>query len=84
MALALSSLDLNIIVESFVSGLPDFSWNNKPKRGKIHQNGHIRYQMTIKYTKMAISIPNDHEIHQNFPSQGLPHNTKAGIFGMKI
>jgi hypothetical protein len=55
---------------SSISGLPDFSWYNKPKWEKytkmatkitfghsIHQNG----------TK----IPNDHEIHQSFPSKAL-------------
>jgi hypothetical protein len=31
------------------TGLPDFSWCNKPKWGKI-------YQMTIKYTDWSQSI----------------------------
>jgi hypothetical protein len=33
------------------AGLPDFSWYNIPKRGKI-------YQITIKYTKWPQNIPN--------------------------
>jgi hypothetical protein len=33
----------------FLSGLPDFSWCNIPKRGKI-------YQITIKYTKLPQNI----------------------------
>jgi hypothetical protein len=38
-------------------GLPDLSWLNVPKRGKIYQiittlpNGHKVYQMTVKYSK---------------------------------
>jgi hypothetical protein len=31
------------------TGLPDFSWYNKPKLGKM-------YQMGIKYTKMALIL----------------------------
>jgi hypothetical protein len=34
-------------------GLPDFSWYNIPKRGKI-------YQITIKYTKWPYNRPNGH------------------------
>jgi hypothetical protein len=39
--------------------LPDFSWHNIPKRGKIYQitttlpNGHKIYQMTVKYSKLS-------------------------------
>jgi hypothetical protein len=41
----------------YQAGLPDFSWHNIPKRGKIYQittplpNGHIIYLMTLKYSK---------------------------------
>jgi hypothetical protein len=37
--------------------LPDFSWYNVPKRGKI-------YQITIKYTKWPQNVPNGRKIHQ--------------------
>jgi hypothetical protein len=32
---------------------------------------------------MAIKIPNDAEIHQNFPTQDPPKYTHIGIFGME-
>jgi hypothetical protein len=35
-------------------GLPDFSWYNKPKRGK--------------YTNWPLNIPNDHDV--NIPNDG--------------
>jgi hypothetical protein len=44
------------------SGLPDFSWRNIPKRGKIYQiatilrNGHKLYQMTVKYSQCPYNI----------------------------
>jgi hypothetical protein len=40
-----------------LSGLPDLSWYNLPKWGKI-------FQMTIKHTKRKQDIPNDRKIHQ--------------------
>jgi hypothetical protein len=62
-------------------GLPDFSWYNKPEREIIYQNGHNKYLMIMKYTKMAIHrIPNAHQLHQNVPFQGLPKYTTIGIF----
>jgi hypothetical protein len=39
------------------TGLPDLSWYNIPKRGKL-------YQMTIKYTKWPHNTPNDHKMDQ--------------------
>jgi hypothetical protein len=39
--------------------------------------------MAIKYTKMAIKIPNGLEVHQNFSSQGLPKYTEIDILGLK-
>jgi hypothetical protein len=39
------------------TGLPDFSWYNIPKRGKM-------YQITTKYTKLPQDIPNYHKIYQ--------------------
>jgi hypothetical protein len=66
------------------TGLPDFSWYKNPKVGKIYQSGYKKYQMAIKCTKMVIEIPNGHELHQNFTSQGLTKYTKVGIFGMKL
>jgi hypothetical protein len=35
----------------YAPGLPDFSWYNIPKRGKI-PNNHKIYQMGTKYTKL--------------------------------
>jgi hypothetical protein len=52
-------------------GLPDFSWHNIPKTGKINQ-------MTIKFTKFPQNLPNFHKIYQistkftKFP-QNLPN-----------
>jgi hypothetical protein len=43
-----------------------------------------KYQMAIKYTKMATKVPNCSEKIKNFPSQGLPKCVRVGIFGMKI
>jgi hypothetical protein len=42
---------------SLKSGLPDFSWDNIPKRGKI-------YQITIKCTKLPQDIPKCCQIFQ--------------------
>jgi hypothetical protein len=67
---------------SCLAGLPDFSWCNIPKRGKI-------YQMTIKYSVWPQNIQNDRKINkmavkQPFPLQGPPKYSQIGIFGMKI
>jgi hypothetical protein len=51
-------------------GLPDFSWNNLPKQGKI-------YEMTIK-------LPNGQKIYHHFPFQGPPKYTQIGILGIKM
>jgi hypothetical protein len=67
------------------TGLPDFSWYNIPKRGKI-------YQMTIKYTKLSQNIPNcckihipdGHKMYQHHPLPEPPKCTQIGIFGLKI
>jgi hypothetical protein len=40
------------------------NWENVPKWPQT-------YQIVIKYTKVAIKITNDHEVHQHFQSQGL-------------
>jgi hypothetical protein len=43
--------------------LPDFSWQNIPKRGKIYQittifpSGHKIFQMPVKYSKWPKYIP---------------------------
>jgi hypothetical protein len=37
----------------------------------------------MKYSKIEIKTPDDHEAHQNFPSQGLAKYIKIGIFGLK-
>jgi hypothetical protein len=45
------------------TGLPDFSWHNIPKWGKIYQiatklpNGHKMYQMAVIYSKCQKIIP---------------------------
>jgi hypothetical protein len=39
------------------AGLPDFSWYNIPKRGKI-------YQITTKYNKWLLNLPIGGEINQ--------------------
>jgi hypothetical protein len=52
--------------------------------GKIYQNVHKKYLMSINYTIMAIKIPIGHEIHQKFPTSGLPKCIEIDVFGMKI
>jgi hypothetical protein len=52
-------------IRNSVAGLPDFSWRNIPKRGKLYQN-------TTKYTKGQQTIPNDYKIYQKFLILGLP------------
>jgi hypothetical protein len=42
-----------------------------------NQNCKKRYQNGNK-------IPNDHELHQDFPCQGPPKYSQIGIFGLKI
>jgi hypothetical protein len=59
-----------------MQGLPDFSWYNIPKRGKM-------YQITIKYIKWPQNISNGHKIYQQFPLQDPPKFTQIGIFGLK-
>jgi hypothetical protein len=65
------------------SGLPDFSWCNIPKLGKI-------YQITKKYTKckkvfeMAGNRLNVQKICQHLPLHGPPKITQIWIFGLKI
>jgi hypothetical protein len=57
--------------------MPDFSWYNLPKRGKMYQmttkdtkwpqniyNGHKMDQMVIKYTKWQQNIYNGRKIDQ--------------------
>jgi hypothetical protein len=45
------------------AGLPDFSWHNIPKQGKIYQvtttlqNGQRIFQMAVKYSKWPYNIP---------------------------
>jgi hypothetical protein len=58
--------------------LPDLSWCNIPKRGKI-------YQMTRKlYTEWPQNIPNGRRIDQRLILQDPPKCTQIGIFGLKI
>jgi hypothetical protein len=70
----------------FHPGLPDLSWYNKPKRGKI-------YQITLKYTKLPqkyTKLPQKYQIYvktvmaNNFLLQIPPKFTQIGIFGFKI
>jgi hypothetical protein len=55
-------------------GLPDFSWYNLPKRGKIY---HIiaKYTATkynaTKYTKWQYNVINSYKIYHHFPFQTL-------------
>jgi hypothetical protein len=65
------------------SGLPDFSWSNIPKRGKI-------YQITIQFTKWQRNIPNGRKIDQMaskytniFHCKSPPKYTQIGIYGFK-
>jgi hypothetical protein len=58
-------------------GLPDYSWHNTPKRGKIHQittklpNAHQIYTTVINYSKYSeyiatFSIPRSSKIYPNW------------------
>jgi hypothetical protein len=66
----------------FQSGLPDFSWSNVPKRGKIYQNCNIiyqnchkTYQIISKFTKLPQNIPNYHKILQSITKYSeIPQN----------
>jgi hypothetical protein len=55
--------------DEMVAGLPDFSWCNRPKRGKIYQNIHTY----VKWPKIS----------QPLPVQGPPKFTQIGIFGFE-
>jgi hypothetical protein len=65
----------------FAPGLPDFSWQNKPKRVKIYpisQNGHkIHFTKHVKYSIV-------HNKYQRIPIQGPPKYAQICIFGMTI
>jgi hypothetical protein len=77
-------LDLASDAETEKPGLPDYSWYNKPKLGKIqHTNDPKTYQIAIK-KKWTQSIPNYHKRCQNCPFQDLPKYTRVGFFGIKI
>jgi hypothetical protein len=58
--------------------LPDFSWYNIPKRGKI-PNDHELNQTAIKYFQFP-NRPNGHKIYQHFPLQDPPKFTQIGNF----
>jgi hypothetical protein len=49
--------------------LPDYSWCNVPKTGKINP-------MTVKCTKWLLKC-------HHFPFQGTPKHTQIAILGMK-
>jgi hypothetical protein len=57
--------------------LPDFSWYNIPKWGKI-------CQMITKYTKWPKKWPNGHKLDQRLPLQDPPKFIQFRIFGLKI
>jgi hypothetical protein len=68
-----------------VSGLPDFSWYNIPKRGKIYQSTTKYTKWTQNmYTKWTEHLPNGHKIYQHLPLQDPPKFTQIGILGLKI
>jgi hypothetical protein len=62
---------------AFTSGLPDFSWCNIPKWGKINQ-------ITIKYTKWEQNRPDDHIIPASSISRLSKIYPTSGILGLKI
>jgi hypothetical protein len=47
---------------------------------KCTKKGEIYTKMVTKY-QMAIKIPNDNQIHQNFSSQVISTNTEIAPFG---
>jgi hypothetical protein len=58
-----------------LTGLPDFSWYNTPKREKM-------YQRTTEYSKMTKCSPNSHEKYQHVPFQVHAKYTLFGLFGL--
>jgi hypothetical protein len=54
------------------TGLPDFSWYNKPKRGKI-------YQMTTKCNKWPLNLPIGSKIYHHIPIQD-PQKFTQNVF----
>jgi hypothetical protein len=55
---------------ALLSGLPDYSWYNVPKRENI--------------SKWPTDISNGHKIYKHFPLQDPPKVTQIKIFGLKI
>jgi hypothetical protein len=63
--------------------LPDYTCHNKPKWGKIYQNGNKNIPNSHKIYQNG-NIPNGHEMHQSFPCQVVLKYTNICIFGMKM
>jgi hypothetical protein len=73
--IGLSGIVYILLIILSTSGLPDFSWHNIPKRGKIYQitkalpKDYKIYQITVKYTKIAVKYTNifHYKSVQNLP-----------------
>jgi hypothetical protein len=76
-------LSKELAVHRQLTGLPDFSWYNLPKREKYTKREKI-YQITAKHTKWPLNISDGHEICQYFEYKGPSKCTQVGIFGTKI
>jgi hypothetical protein len=59
-----------------LSGLPDFSCYNIPKREKI-------YQIPTKFTKWLLNRPNGRKLYQHHPLQDTPKIYPSWIFCLK-
>jgi hypothetical protein len=62
------------------AGLPDFSWCDIPKTGKLYQNDHKMYQIVSKHTKWQQNRPNGYKIYQHLSLQDTPKFTQIGFF----
>jgi hypothetical protein len=76
MALTQMTLTFTYLSFDFLKRSPILGTRNQ--NGKIYQDGHIKYQMAIKSTTMAIKIANDNTKTPIFP-QGMPKYTRIGM-----
>jgi hypothetical protein len=58
------------------AGLPDFSWCKRNKIGKNVTRRPQKYQIAIKYTTIAIKIPNGLKEPKNFHPKTFPNIPK--------
>jgi hypothetical protein len=66
------------------AGLPDFSWYNITKQGKIYQmTAKYPKKLHIKYTKWTENLPNGHKITKIFRCKAIQKLPKLGFLVLK-